>query len=94
MPPEPYDVRTSRRPLTPHPTHPNHLHRAALPCVCITSHCVAGQDPIEDPRFLDEYRAFYRSREEWNALVEAHGFVRVRWAEPYLCPIYLDLYLS
>jgi len=44
------------------------------------------QDPIEDPRFLDEYRAFYRSREEWNALVEAHGFVRVRWAEPFLPP--------
>lgn len=35
---------------------------------------LAWSDPIEWPAFLDEYVASYRSREQWNALLEAEGF--------------------
>ena len=30
---------------------------------------LAWKDPVEDPRFLDEYQAYYRSREDWNQVM-------------------------
>ena len=30
---------------------------------------LAWKDPVEDPRFLDEYQAYYRSREDWNQVI-------------------------
>lgn len=34
-------------------------------------------DPIEWPRFLDEYQGYYRSQEEWNRVMKEAGFERV-----------------
>ncbi len=38
--------------------------------------------PIEWPDFLSEYKAFYRSREEWDALICAAGFVHISHSSP------------
>jgi hypothetical protein len=38
---------------------------------------LAWSSPVEWPDFLREYKAFYRSREEWTALVVAAGFVHI-----------------
>lgn len=35
---------------------------------------LAWKDPVEWPNFVAEYRAFYRSREEWSALLQECGF--------------------
>jgi hypothetical protein len=34
-------------------------------------------DPIEWPTFLDEYQAWYRSREQWNNIMKECGFKRL-----------------
>ena len=38
---------------------------------------LAWSQPVEWPNFLSEYRAWYRTREEWESLVEAAGFMRL-----------------
>lgn len=34
-------------------------------------------DPVEWPSFLDEYRAWYRSRDQWNDILRRCGFSRL-----------------
>jgi SAM-dependent methyltransferase len=34
-------------------------------------------EPMEDPAFVDTYRAYYRSEREWTALFARHGFGEV-----------------
>lgn len=36
---------------------------------------LAWKDPIEWPGFLDEYKAFYRSREQWDHMLTRCGFM-------------------
>lgn len=40
-------------------------------------------DPIEWPAFLDEYKAWYRSREQWNDMLLKCGFVRLDQSDNY-----------
>lgn len=35
---------------------------------------LAWKDPVEWPNFIAEYRAYYRSREEWTSLFQSCGF--------------------
>jgi SAM-dependent methyltransferase len=36
---------------------------------------LSWSSPVEWPDFIEEYKAFYRSREEWDALIRETGFV-------------------
>ena len=38
---------------------------------------LAWSEPVEWPHFLSEYRAWYRTREEWNDLVLQSGFMQL-----------------
>lgn len=38
---------------------------------------LALSDPIEWPAFIDEYNAWYRSRDQWNELMSVCGFTRL-----------------
>ena len=39
-------------------------------------------DPIEWPAFLEEYKAWYRSRDQWNEVLKRNGFVRIEMVNP------------
>ena len=39
-------------------------------------------DPIEWPAFLEEYKAWYRSRDQWNEVLKRNGFVRIETVNP------------
>ena len=39
-------------------------------------------DPIEWPAFLEEYKAWYRSREQWNEVLKRNRFVRIEMVNP------------
>ena len=39
-------------------------------------------DPIEWPAFLEEYKAWYHSREQWNEVLKRNGFVRIEMVNP------------
>ena len=38
---------------------------------------LALSDPIEWPAFINEYNAWYRSREQWNQIMTDCGFARI-----------------
>lgn len=43
---------------------------------------LSWSSPVEWPDFLQEYKAFYRSREQWSELIQSCGFVQITNGSP------------